>query len=123
MRTIVNSAMWCRDDRRLRGVSRLSASSSRCGRSKEGSGQRSLRERAMYKKGGGVLSRVTRRRCSRRRSAGGEGGTTLFRCSSDEDGGNQRTSQRAQRAIKHGAMGRLKKGLSCVDVRIVWVAP
>jgi hypothetical protein len=37
--------------------------------------------------------------CRRRR------GTTLFRfVSSDEDGGNQRTSQRAQRAIKHGAM-------------------
>src|SRR5829696_3152074 len=38
-------------------------------------------------------------RCSRRRSAGGDGGTTLFRSArSDEDGGNQRTSQRAERA-------------------------
>src|SRR5688500_10738807 len=38
-------------------------------------------------------------RCSRRRSAGGAGGTTLFRpARSDEDGGNQRTSQRAERA-------------------------
>src|SRR5215216_646101 len=38
-------------------------------------------------------------RCSRRRSAGGDGGTTLFRSArSNEDGGNQRTSQRAERA-------------------------
>src|SRR5829696_9320073 len=44
-------------------------------------------------------------RCSRRRSAGGDGGTTLFRfVSSDEDGGNQRTSPRAERAIEPSAM-------------------
>src|SRR5688572_20564931 len=43
-------------------------------------------------------------RCSRRRSAGGAGGTTLFRpARSDEDGGNQRTSQRAERANRQSA--------------------
>ena len=46
--------------------------------------------------------RRSRSRCSRRRSAGGDGGTTLYRSArSDEDGGSQRTSQRAERAIKH----------------------
>ena len=55
-------------------------------------------------------------RCSRRRSAGGDGGTTLFRSvRSDEDGGNQRTSQRAERAIKHSAMReQLKKGAALI---------
>src|SRR5688500_3290377 len=43
-------------------------------------------------------------RCSRRRSAGGADGTTLFRpARSDEDGGNQRTSQRAERANRQSA--------------------
>jgi hypothetical protein len=46
-------------------------------------------------------------RCSRRRSAGGVDGTTLLRSvNSDEDGGNQRTSPRAERAIEQSAIAR-----------------